>query len=234
MLSVTSACAHSPRATHSQVEGREEYQGYTTYRWPTPDEISPKDLKGLEREVREYSELVGTCLLEEAKGASENDFLRVRNQRFDRTKKAARTGGAAALCGAVRENYVENKLNIGTGADRSTFCQYGNCGEGAEVFACLAFEFGFQPTDIRICLSTNDHTFAMVRPHANQAWCLMDRWKWIDYFHCPADVDRSLRELVTDNGTRYTGEHADWYQKVTCFNFENYVRMLAGKAYVMD
>jgi hypothetical protein len=210
----------STRPSPSTPQGQDTYGDYTIYRWPAEASITPLDLKALEREVRQYSELVGTCLMRDPEGASELDFLCSRDDRLERVL-AASSRGEETFCSRVRKEYVDAPYLVGKGEDRSRFCQYGNCREGVRVHACLARAFGFSAKNIRVCATPNDHIFAMVRSSDNAPWCLMDRWKKIDHFHCPVDVDTTTRVLMVD-GQPYSKD--PWYTQLTCVTFDEFAR----------
>ncbi len=53
-------------------------------------------------------------------------------------------------------------------------CQFGNCGEGADVGYCLAHEFGYEHA-LR-CFSKNDHAFTLYLDPQQKQLCMMERW----------------------------------------------------------
>jgi hypothetical protein len=186
---------------------------YTIFRWPKT--IPGKDHDAVGQQMREYSKLVGTVLHREPDGPGEQSWLEYkRSAQYDAVVSAA-PGGPTALCEQVVKSFVDDLVPEG-----SEHRQYGNCGEGGHIGACLALKAGFAASEIRVCASENDHFFAMVK-HPSKKWCLLDRWKLVndDNFVCGVDYDATARQ-VTHEGTAIA---EDWFQKVNCTSFASYV-----------
>jgi hypothetical protein len=194
---------------------------YTVFTWPKTIETRSYDKLGIQ--MRQYARYVGTMLHRSPEGPGEQNwsqFLRS-EQYYHYTPKARK--GADAYCGAVVEALIDTYVPEG-----SDFRQYGNCGEGGRVGACLAHKAGFKPDEIRVCESKNDHFFAMVR-HSDpkRKWCILDRWNLVanENFICDVDWDKETR------GITYLGKRSntEWFQRATCTPFSTY---LANGAYV--
>ena len=136
--------------------------------------------------MRQYSVLVGTLLKRAPVGPGEVSWTtHIRSSQY-RAYRMASWMGSRSFCNKVVEQLVDRLVPGG-----STYLQYGNCGEGGHVGACLAKSAGFRDSEIRVCASRNDHFFAMVK-HENpfMKWCILDRWKIAgDNFRCGIDVD---------------------------------------------
>ncbi len=195
--------------------------GKTVYRWP---KSIPHEYAALDTQMNEYAHFVGTSLHKLPSGAGETAWLTgVRADQEKNISKAARYG-ARVWCGQVITQLVDNLLPEG-----SAFRQYGNCGEGGEVGACLAYKAGFAENEIRMCASTNDHAFAMVK-HTDpaQKWCLLDRWPIVEgkNFICGIDWDPVTRR-VTNQGTAVPSH---WFERVNCATLPDYLRLVASLA----
>jgi len=188
---------------------------YTVYAWPAT--LPRRDYDAIGAQMREYSKLVGTLLRRQAKGPGEESWVAYqRSENFGRVVRAM-PRGTTAFCGAVVKSLVETLVPEG-----SEFRQYGNCGEGGHVGACLAYKAGFDENEIRVCASDNDHFFAMVRhEQPEKKWCILDRWPLInqDNFECDVDWDSSRRE-VTHKGAAVDKE---WFKQVTCVSLQQYL-----------
>lgn len=166
----------------------------------------------------EFSENVGHCLHRSASGVSERAWVcDARQKNFSNVHHAL--GSARGYCDAVRDNLVKNlPTKERFWQWNSPYCQYANCGEGGRVGACLAFDFGFTDTEIRLCQSENDHFFAMVLAENKQDWCLLDRWANIGNFRCGVNWNAQERSIDVDGIT--TDE--SWFEKVTCISLKEF------------
>jgi hypothetical protein len=187
---------------------------YTVFAWP--QSLPHRDYDALGAQMRQYSELVGTLLHRAPAGPGEVSWRsHIRSSQYMGYTMAA-IGGSRAFCNVVVEQLVDRLVPEG-----STYIQYGNCGEGGRVGACLAKSAGFKDTEIRVCASTNDHFFAMVKhDDPKNKWCILDRWKIAgDNFRCGVDLD-TTKKVVTIDGV---GSTAEWFQNVTCITFKDYI-----------
>jgi hypothetical protein len=193
----------------------------TVFVWPNLSaarSLSQADrLKGIERNMLEYSSLVGTLLKRDPVGRGEEEWLfERRSLNMAPVWSALDTGDSDRWCRSVVKNLVHTFLPEG-----SEFIQYGNCGEGGHVGACLAKTYGFGDDEIRLCASENDHMFAMHKDPAGNQWCIMDRWKLdpTGNYSCGVDVDLEKR-VITYKGEPTTNS---WFQKVTCRTLSEYL-----------
>lgn len=189
-------------------------RSYLVYRWPA--KMASRSFDELGAQMREYSKLVGTLLHKAPSGPGELSWtMHERSQQYRHYTSAA-AGGSGAFCEAVVTSLVDNLLPEG-----SEFLQYGNCGEGGRVGACLALKAGFSENEIRVCSSDNDHFFGMVR-HPTKKWCILDRWPLVneDNFACDVDWDENER-VITHEGEQ---REEEWFQDVTCIDFGTFIR----------
>ncbi len=188
---------------------------YTIYQWPAT--IPTRSYDAIADQMREYSKLVGTLLKREAKGPGEEAWASyLRSQQYTAVRRAAPRGGRE-MCGAVIKSFVDTLVPSG-----SDFLQYGNCGEGGHIGACLAYKAGFEENQIRLCGSDHDHFFAMVEAETPaQKWCVLDRWSIInsDNYACDVDWDPDTRHVT------YKGENVQqkWFEDVTCVTMKEYM-----------
>ncbi len=214
------ACRTSKQPT-SETTDLGTHRGYEVYQWPERSTLRKRNYDDLRQQMTEFSETVGTCLLRTPEGKSEIEWVcGIRGQKRDAVDRAV--GDARRWCDAVKKQYVDDFLPIAakSSGDRSPYCQYANCGEGGPVGACLAFDFGFQAEEIRICTSKNDHVFSMVKDTRSRDWCLLDRWFVYDYFRCGINWNQK-REVMTINSRP---SDVDWYQKVRCKTLAEYMQ----------
>jgi hypothetical protein len=198
-----------------------EYEGSTVFKWPAEDEVINRDYDRLGALMDEYGRLVGTLLHRGPRGGGEVAWRgSIRGSQRSACSSAQRRG-SEEWCKAVVENLIDTYVPSG-----SQYRQYGNCGEGGKVGACLAKRAGFKDDEIRLCSSENDHFFAMVYRGVDPAtgkdhkWCMLDRWDLIGRFNCDVDVDTSTRK-VTHKG-QPTGQ--EWFDKVTCSLMPTYLK----------
>jgi hypothetical protein len=198
---------------------------YTVFVWPSDTEdlgnTWEQRYARLEELMTGYAKLVGTCLHRGAKGEGETDWLTgKRSTDGNLVARARATGDSKQWCATVRARYVEAYVRPG-----SSFCQYGNCGEGGHVGACLAKRLGFADEHIRLCSSKNDHMFAMVKDHtAGGDWCILDRWNIIGNYRCGVDLDTRNQQVIKRDAAgrwQFTGEN--WFQRAGCLTIDNYV-----------
>jgi len=195
-------------------------EGDVVFKWPSARETIDRDYDRLSELMTEYSKLVGTMLKRAPEGRGEEAWASWIRSDQSRRCEARRTSGSIAWCEEVVTQLVDRFVPSG-----STYRQYGNCGEGGRIGACLAKRAGFKDNEIRLCLSQNDHFFAMVwrgkeeSTGVDHKWCILDRWDLIGHFSCGVDVDTS-RRVVTKNGRAQSNE---WLNKVKCDTLENYV-----------
>lgn len=208
--------ASSPFRFGLGLNDKETVGSYTIYKWPA--KLGDRSYDDIAAQMREYSTLVGTLLHREAKGPGEEKWADYLRSRAFTNVVAAAGKGTTAFCGAVVKNFVQSMVPEG-----SDYRQYGNCGEGGHVGACLAHKAGFADDEIRVCASDNDHFFAMVK-HSDAAkkWCILDRWPLIasDNYACGVDWDATDR-TVTHEGTAVD---QDWFKKVTCTTLGGYLK----------
>ena len=188
---------------------------YTVYVFPA--KIAARDYDDLGKQMREYAKLVGTLLHRKAKGPGEETWVSYQRSQAFSDVRAGAAKGVTAMCGAVVKSMIDSLVPEG-----SDFRQYGNCGEGGHVGACLATKAGFGDEEIRVCASDHDHFFGMVK-HSDEAkkWCVMDRWNLIndENFECDVDWDKDKR-AVTYKGEKVTQE---WFTDVTCVTLKTYI-----------
>lgn len=194
---------------------------YTVYQWPAS--LPDRDHDAIAAQMREYSKLVGTLLKRQAKGPGEETWLNYARSNANREVYRAAPRGADAFCGAVVKSFVNTMLPEG-----SDFRQYGNCGEGGHIGACLAYKAGFEEDEIRFCSSDHDHFFAMVQAKdPADKWCVLDRWSLInsDNYACGVDWESDSRTIT------YKGERVDmqWFTDVTCSTMEDYLRRYGAR-----
>ncbi len=192
-------------------------EGDIVFKWPKADETIHRDYDRVAELMKEYSELVGTCLHRGATGPGEEAWLSyIRSEQFAKTGAALRES-TEAFCSEVVNQLIDRYVPSG-----SRYRQYGNCGEGGRVGACLARRSGFKDSEIRVCLSKNDHFFGMVyRGEENgkdHKWCILDRWDLIGNFNCDVDVDDIAHEITYQG--KPTGQN--WFAKAKCATLEEY------------
>ncbi len=128
--------------------------------------------KELTGKVDEWSSRMRECVQTPPSNPLEqadfDNFTACRSYRCTAALAAFNRGGADALAAEVRARM-----------DRPS-CRYGNCGEGAWVFACAAREIGIPDKDIQIW--ENEHHIFVTVPHPTDAKkrCLLDRWTVTD------------------------------------------------------
>ena len=189
---------------------------YTIYQWPAT--IPTRNHDAIAGQMREYSKLVGTLLKRAPTGPGEESWIEyIRGEQGRAVGRAARNG-AKAMCGAVIKQFVDTLVPEG-----STYRQYGNCGEGGHIGACLAYKAGFEEEQIRLCASDHDHFFAMVQAETPaQRWCILDRWSLInnDNYACDVDWDADARQVT------YKGAPAEqqWFKDVSCVSMTGYMQ----------
>jgi hypothetical protein len=200
---------------------------YTVFVWPKDSEAVPGTLNEryarLQKLMTEYAKLVGTCLHETPTGAGAEHW--VGGKRWDDWSvigAARQTGDSVKFCAAVRTRLVETYVKPG-----STYCQYGNCGEGGHVGSCLAKRMGFADDEIRLCASRNDHMFGMVKDLSKPdgRWCILDRWDLIGHYRCDVDVDDASEEIIykkSDGTWSKTGQN--WFQRARCATLDAYIK----------
>jgi hypothetical protein len=195
------------------------------FTWPKATEIIDRNFVRLEALVTEYSRLVGTCDGSTSSGFGETSWLTwIRSDQARILEEAAvNTRSSELWCKEVVRQLVDRYVPTG-----SRYRQYGNCGEGGRVAACLAKRSGFADQEIRLCRSANDHFFAMVfrgvEGPVNHRWCLLDRWPVVGAnFACGYDIAGGLRRFVAKDGVAVTDSRG-WYDNLTCTTLESYIR----------
>ncbi len=187
---------------------------YTVYAWPVT--VRLRDYEEIGKQMREYSNFVGTLLGPGADitGPGAEDWVSFRRSQQYSAYTDAAASGTKSYCSAVVNELVESLLPEG-----SKFRQYGNCGEGGRIGACLAKKAGFRDDEIRVCASRNDHFFGMVKK--GNAWCILDRWALVnsDNFACDVDWNKDT-QTITHQGKTMEDK---WFQKVTCVTFEKFI-----------
>jgi hypothetical protein len=180
-----------------------------------PSDVPKRSYDFIEKNMVEYSLVVGTMLHRKPEGEGELEWARVRKARW---REIWNNSGATSqeYCNIAISKILEKV------SDGSSFLQYGNCGEGGLFGACLAVKAGFSPKfEIRSCSSANDHAFAMVKhQESRHKWCILDRWPIArigpeGHFSCGVDWDPD-NGVVTIDGK---ASKSKWFQKVTCTSF---------------
>lgn len=213
----TAATSVDPAATKDLTH----HQGYTVFVWPK-DTKKNRSYKALKEQMVQYSQYVGTLLNRSPEGESECQWAN--GCRHENANKVhhAKNKGVEVFCKAVAEHFANKILPTGSEMNRSKFCQYGNCGEGGQVGACLAWEYGFRPdNEIKVCVSKNDHLFALVKDTAaaDGKWCLLDRWEIIGNFRCGVEWDIGNKNLKVDG----VSHPHPWFNKVTCVDLDYWI-----------
>lgn len=211
--------------------------GTVIYSWPKSKEVIKRDFKRLGELMTEYSETVGTLLHQEPTGPGEEAWVSwIRTEQHSEIESArlkaiekerSRSGETGQLklrnvtkawCNANVSQLVDRLVPEG-----SRFRQYGNCGEGGNIGACLASRSGFKESEIRLCLSANDHFFAMVyrgvENGTDHKWCILDRWPLIKNFSCGVDLDEDRRQ-VSQNGRLVNQK---WFKRAGCTTLDKYL-----------
>jgi hypothetical protein len=190
--------------------------GYTVFRWPDPSEMPMRDYTRLAQLMTEYAQLAGTCLHRGAQGEGEEAWLNGMRSDQNRRISMAMAYGTVGFCQEVVNQLVNRFVPEG-----SDYLQYGNCGEGGRVGACLAKRMGFMDQEIRVCVSLNDHFFAMVHePAPSQNWCILDRWNIIGNFQCGVNLNPTTH-IVTLGG--HDMLNSEWIQRVDCITLDQYM-----------
>lgn len=119
-----------------------------------------RNYDALGAQMEEYGQYVGTLLHRDARERSEDAWRY--GERMERVSEVHRAHHVSmgTYCAAVKEHFIAF-LPIGEGSRRSDFYQYGNCGEGSHVGACLAYGYGFKSDEIRRCESDDDSSRAL-------------------------------------------------------------------------
>jgi hypothetical protein len=194
---------------------------YTVFVWPkvgVASQLSVAQRKDeIKRNMVEYSNLVGTLLARSPRGLGEDVWLRYRRGfNLAPVWAAESTGDSRLWCRKIVNHLVNSFVPEG-----SEFIQYGNCGEGGHVGACLAKAYGFSDDEIRLCSSENDHFFAMHKDPDGNAWCILDRWALdpVGNYNCGVDIDTKKR-VVTFNGAEVAQE---WFQRTSCKTLKEFM-----------
>lgn len=200
--------------------------GEVVFTWPAEGSVQLRDYAALGKQMTQYAKLVGTLLHRTPEGPGEQAWTSyIRSDNF-RKLSAARPNGVKAYCNAVVKQLIDRFVPSG-----SDYRQYGNCGEGGIVGNCLAYTYGFQTNETRMCLSANDHMFAMVNRGVENGtdykWYIMDRWDLIGNFTPGVDVDNASHQ-ITKNG-QVTGQN--WFQRAGCATFADYLNDPDGSLY---
>jgi hypothetical protein len=222
VLSAVGGCKTTETpAPESSTSDLGKFENYTTFVWPSGSSVHPRDHAALGEQMTQYGRYVGHVLHRSASGTSECAWLGGEwMRRFNEVRAAMSGSNSDKFCATVEKCFVTETLPVGTGTDRSKYCQYGNCGEGGHVGACLAHTYGFGDNEIRICSSENDHMFAMVKSPSEKDWCILDRWSNIGHYRCGVDWDKATSGVTVD-GVR-TNEN--WFQRVTCKTLAEFLR----------
>ena len=96
-------------------------------------------------------------------------------------------------------------------------CQYGNCGEGAEVGYCLAHQAGFK--DLMICTSQNDHQFLIYQNPKEEKICVLDRWDDLKKGHHYCGVKIKKGRVIFPESTLkllFVASNLRWFRKISC------------------
>lgn len=197
------------------------FEGDVIFKWPAEDQVINRDYAKLGELMEEYGSLVGTLLHRTPEGEGEITWRQTARSEQGSSCRIAKNKGSEGWCKAVVDQLVDRYMPSG-----SKYRQYGNCGEGGKVGACLAKRAGFSDDEIRLCTSDNDHFFAMVKrgvdleTKVDMKWCILDRWDLIGRFKCEVDVDTKAR-IVTLKGVPTTNK---WLDKVTCKTLAAYLK----------
>jgi hypothetical protein len=169
-----------------------------------------KHFEKVAEQMRQYSSSVKTF-----KKFEQESIELERSKRIDIVSKKK---SIRSFCGAVKDQLVKKSYADGQ--------RYGNCGEGALVAACLAWQNGFLPQDIYICSATGDHHWTLVPEANSKEYCLLDR---LNSPQCDISVVGFKSDVTTGGfkGESLQGigkKHPDSsFQKPKCMNFPNYV-----------
>lgn len=166
----------------------------------------------LQDEMEKFSTQVGTCLHRDHVGQGEIDWSNARADNCMLIDNAIQQS-TDSYCNEV----VERIINVRY--EGSAYCQYGNCGEGRLVSSCLAYAAGFEPNDILLCASANDHTFTLLPdPNNKNTYCVLDRFDLygVGFSFCGATLT-GKRNGSLELGNRNVPR---WYDNLTCATFE--------------
>lgn len=211
VLLFASACRTTGDREESSARDVGTYKGYSVYVWPESNDSPERDYESLATQMGQYAELVGVSL-EPALPNGTAECRWRQDERSDRVRRVEKArGDTTRFCGAVASCYLK-KGPLGPSNDRSEYCQYGNCGEGALVGACLALHYGFGESEILVCQSTSDHAFSLVPDPKGTSWCILDRFSQIGNFRCGISFAKNGRDILVD------GEDAPsvWYDDARC------------------
>lgn len=149
------------------------------YNWPRAiDKLADLEIKTrrqlLAQEMDKFSKQVGHCYARQPVGEAETAWLN--GKRISKLREINDAMTVKRFCKEVRENIIDEKLP-NSRRNQSPYSQYANCGEGSLVGACLAYDYGYNPAEIRICRSTHDHAWALIPEEGKKdSYCLLDRW----------------------------------------------------------
>ena len=203
-----------------------ECDGYTIYKWPRiTDEVqkSPRSLrlKALGDQIDLYAKTVGKCYARKPVGKSEKTWLS--GDRDERVRATYNRKTPLRYCMAVKSQYVD-KLLPRSKSDPSPYCQYGNCGEGAEVGACLAYDYGFHSDEIIECYSKHDHVWSLVpETPGSKNYCLLDRW---NSYRCGVHLKYKKQDdgRFLDASAEVPGTAQFKFSDATCMTLEERAR----------
>lgn len=137
---------------------------------------------------------MGSCLNRKPIGKTEEKWTKNRNRNMIDVLLKSRD--LNSYCKLVQKIFVNSKFSIEKD-DPAEHCQYANCGEGAEVGACLAYDLGFDPDKILVCQNT-EHAWTLVpESKTSRGYCLLDRW---NSFRCGVTRVETARPQATPSG----------------------------------
>lgn len=143
-----------------------------------------------------------------------------RRQRWDAFCAAFIKGGLgakgiAAMC---------NVDNICFGRADENTCEYGHCLEASATFACEAVRRSTPLDQIKICETTNDHIFSMIK-QPNGKFCILDRWTVPWNTAEPEAKGAVICDVEIINGKVTIGGKSSenkWYNELKCRSIKNH------------
>jgi len=222
LLVVAFYTACKPKTPASGVKESREVAGA-----PGPVYFFPTDVtkSSLEKEIKDYSAAVGTCLNlpKDQRDTGQQKWVEARGKLCDGPVFFAGDNMKAIaeltedrlkslrqeFCKLVKKNQIDPRFEGGK-------CwQYGNCGEGSWVAYCLADAAGYRK--IRRCKTMNDHVFTIALDEEKDEICLLDRWNVepsIGHYRCSSKL--AIKEgslILPDTGLPSKN---NWYKGLEC------------------
>lgn len=204
-------------------------KGDIIFVWPNKvDRSIFRNYSWVSGQMAQYSQLTGLSVTRETDQQSRACWLdKARGEQMRAIDNALQTKNTDTWCRAVVHQLVNQLLP--TGFD---FRQYGNCGEGAKIGACLAKKASFRDDEIRICRSLNDHVFSLLRyknatdsAGGDRQWCLLDRWSILPNFTCQLEWNEQTGEIL-HQGIPISKEQdkRGFFKKVACVSLDSYIK----------